>query len=269
VLKALILRGPDLARDGCVAGRLRDLCRLVECRSGVASSATGMLLRLLHSLDLSWQKARPIHPEADLKAQARFKKPARRDAGRGRPAPRGDADRAVVRGPGENRPGGPRDPRLVPKQRPRGGREQRFASAHLFGAVCPERATGVALVLPEANTAAMNLLRAERARAGPDDTHAVVVLDRAGWHISGDLAVPANLTLLHLPSKSPELTPLETAWQDLRERYLSHRVLPDNAGHPRRRLRRLARPLRRARTVARAHQLPLAAPICHHFMRAV
>jgi transposase len=41
---------------------------------GVAYSATGMLLRLLHSLDLSWQKARPIHPEADLKAQARFKK---------------------------------------------------------------------------------------------------------------------------------------------------------------------------------------------------
>jgi transposase len=73
VLKALILRGPDLARDGCVAGRLRDLCRPVECRSGVASSATGML-RLLHSLDLSWQKARPLHPEADLKAQARCNK---------------------------------------------------------------------------------------------------------------------------------------------------------------------------------------------------
>ena len=73
MLKALILRGPDLARDGCVAGRLRDLCRPVECRFGVAYSATGML-RLLRSLDLSWQKARPIHPEADLKAQARFKK---------------------------------------------------------------------------------------------------------------------------------------------------------------------------------------------------
>jgi putative transposase len=72
-LKALILRGPDLARDGCVAWRLRDLCALVERRFGIAYSETG-LLRLLHPLELSWQKARPIHPEADPEAQARFKK---------------------------------------------------------------------------------------------------------------------------------------------------------------------------------------------------
>jgi hypothetical protein len=30
--------------------------------------------------------------------------------------------------------------------RPRGRREQRYASAQLFGAVCPDRDTGVALV---------------------------------------------------------------------------------------------------------------------------
>ena len=40
-------------------------------------------------------------------------------------------------------------------QRPRGVREHRFASAQLFGAVCPERDTGVALVPPEVSTAAM------------------------------------------------------------------------------------------------------------------
>ena len=32
--------------------------------------------------------------------------------------------------------------------RPRGVRQQGFASAYLFGAVCPERGEGVALVLP-------------------------------------------------------------------------------------------------------------------------
>ena len=73
-LKALVLRGPKLARDGCVAWRARDLCGLVERRFGVSYSETGML-RLLHGLDLSWQKARPIHPETDPKAQERFKKP--------------------------------------------------------------------------------------------------------------------------------------------------------------------------------------------------
>jgi hypothetical protein len=50
-----------------------------------------------------------------------------------------------------------------------------------------------------------------------------VVLDRAGWHVSADLIVPANLTLVHLPPYSPELNPVETVWLYLRERWLSHR----------------------------------------------
>jgi len=113
--------------------------------------------------------------------------------------------------------------------RPRGRREQHFTSAHLFGAVCPARDTGVALVLPEANTAAMNLMLAELAGAVPAETHAVLVLDRAGWHISDALQIPANLTLVHLPSHAPELNPVEKVWQYLRDRWLSHRVLPDYA----------------------------------------
>jgi hypothetical protein len=109
--------------------------------------------------------------------------------------------------------------------RPRGLREHRFASAHLFGGVCPERDAGVALVLPEVSTTAMNLFLAELSRAVPAETHAVLVLDRAGWHVSADLAVPSNLTLVHLPPYSPELNPVETVWLHLRERWLSHRVL--------------------------------------------
>jgi transposase len=73
-LRALVLEGPKLARDGCVAWRVRDLRALVARRFGVSYSDTGML-RLLHGLDLTWQKARPVHPEADPKAQARFQKP--------------------------------------------------------------------------------------------------------------------------------------------------------------------------------------------------
>ena len=73
-LKALVLRGPSLERDGCVAWRARDLCGLVEERFGVRYGESGML-KLLRGLDLSWQKTRPIHPEADPRAQERFKKP--------------------------------------------------------------------------------------------------------------------------------------------------------------------------------------------------
>src|SRR5690349_14697178 len=72
-LKGLILRGPRLERDGCVAWRARDLRGLVERRFGVRYSESGVR-RLPRGLDLSWRKARPVHPEADPRAQERFKK---------------------------------------------------------------------------------------------------------------------------------------------------------------------------------------------------
>jgi hypothetical protein len=99
------------------------------------------------------------------------------------------------------------------------------ACAHLFGAACPARDTRVALVLPEVSAAAMNLFLAELAAAVPPATHAVLVLDRVGWHVSAHLRVPPNLTLVHLPPYSPELNPVERVWLYLRERWLSHRVL--------------------------------------------
>jgi DDE superfamily endonuclease len=109
--------------------------------------------------------------------------------------------------------------------RPRGVRQQGFASAHLFGAVCPEREAGVAPVLPEVSTAAMGVFLAEPARAVPAGAHAALVLDRAGWHVSEDLSVPPTLSLIHPPPYSPELNPVERVWEYLRDRWLSHRVL--------------------------------------------
>ena len=75
--KAVVLRGPDPERDGVSSWRAKDLCRIVARRFGVSYAENGML-RLLHDLGLSWQKARPVHPEADRQAQARFKKNSRR-----------------------------------------------------------------------------------------------------------------------------------------------------------------------------------------------
>src|SRR3954452_6191421 len=88
-------------------------------------------------------------------------------------------------------------------------RQQGFSSAYLFGAVCPERGEGVALVLPEVSTAAMDVFLAELSRAVPAGTHAALVLDGAGCHVSEDLTVPPNLTLIHPPPYSPELDPVE------------------------------------------------------------
>src|SRR3954453_11030831 len=66
---------------------------------------------------------------------------------------------------------------------------------------------------------------AELEQAVPDRRDAALVLDAAGWHGSGELSVPANLTLIHPPPYRPELNPVERVWGYLRDRWLSHRVL--------------------------------------------
>jgi len=50
------------------------------------------------------------------------------------------------------------------------------------------------------------------------------VIDGAGWHKSGALGIPENLSILFLPPYSPELNPVENIWQYLRQTYLSNRV---------------------------------------------
>ena len=57
--------------------------------------------------------------------------------------------------------------------------------------------------------------------------HGVVLMDRAGWHSTGNLKVPKNLTIILLPSRSPELNPVENIWQYLRQNWLSNRVFED------------------------------------------
>ena len=54
--------------------------------------------------------------------------------------------------------------------------------------------------------------------------HAILVMDQAGWHTSGKLDVPANITILTLPPRSPELNPVENIWQFMRDNWLSNRV---------------------------------------------
>ena len=103
-------------------------------------------------------------------------------------------------------------------------RDTRYEWAYIFGAVCPARAIGAALVLPFADTQAMNLHLAEIARTVAPGAHAVLVLDGAGWHGGKDLAVPDNISLLTLPPYAPELNPVENVWQHLRGNGLSNTV---------------------------------------------
>jgi hypothetical protein len=108
--------------------------------------------------------------------------------------------------------------------RPRQPADQRYESAYLFGAICPARGTGAALALPYADTQAMQLHLDEISSTVARGAHAVLLLDRAGWHTTSSIVVPRNLTLIFLPSRAPELNPVENIWQYLRQTWLSNRV---------------------------------------------
>lgn len=108
--------------------------------------------------------------------------------------------------------------------RPRQPADQRYANAHLFGAICPARGTGAGLALPQVNTEAMQLHLEKISRHVALGAHAVLLLDRAGWHTTTSLAVPANITLIFLPSRAPELNPVENIWQYMRANWLSNRI---------------------------------------------
>ena len=113
--------------------------------------------------------------------------------------------------------------------RPVAPKDLGFASAYLFGAVCPSAGTAAALIMPICNTAAMNHHLSEISSQVAADAHAVVILDGAGWHRSQGLVVPGNVTLLALPPYSPELNPVERVWHYLRSHWLANSVFPSLA----------------------------------------
>ncbi len=70
----------------------------------------------------------------------------------------------------------------------------------------------------------MNLLMPEISAKVAPGRHAVLLMDQAGWHLSAKLRVPANITVLPLPPKCPELNPAENVWEFMRDNWLSNRI---------------------------------------------
>jgi DDE superfamily endonuclease len=93
--------------------------------------------------------------------------------------------------------------------RPRIKRDRRFTWAYLFGAICPVRGTGAALVMPTVNLDVMNMHLAEISRRVSTNAIALLILDGARWHQSPRLVVPDNIVLMPLPPYAPELNATE------------------------------------------------------------
>ena len=54
----------------------------------------------------------------------------------------------------------------------------------------------------------MALHLAEISLAVAPGAHAVVLMDQAGWHTTGKLEIPGNISIIALPAKCPELNPV-------------------------------------------------------------
>ena len=96
-----------------------------------------------------------------------------------------------------------------------------------MGAICPARGAGAGLAVSRCNIDAMQLHLQEISRMVTPGAHAVLLMDRAGWHTSDQLEVPGNISIMFLPPRSPELNPVENIWQFMRSNWLSNRVFRD------------------------------------------
>ena len=104
-------------------------------------------------------------------------------------------------------------------------RDNRHDTAYLFGAICPARGVGAAMITPTANTECMNLHLKEISAQVSPGARAALICDGAGWHRrGGELQQPDNIVMITLPPYAPELNPMENVWAYLRANKLCARV---------------------------------------------
>jgi transposase len=132
---------------------------------------------------------------------------------------------------------------------------------YLYGAVSLKDGCCVYLIMPTSNTECFQAFLDVLARRFVRQD-ILLVLDGAPNHRCSDLAVPGNVTLLYLPPYSPELSPKENLWDEVREKRFKNYALKSmdavrqaQAGHPLHRTQPRACPLHHV--LSRHHQLSL------------
>jgi transposase len=98
-----------------------------------------------------------------------------------------------------------------------------FQNFYVYGAVEPSSGEVFSLTLPKVNTEAMNLFLHQMSGCYKDD-EILILMDGAGWHKSGNLVIPDNISILYLPPYSPELSPAERLWQHIKSNTIRNKV---------------------------------------------
>ncbi len=224
-LAAIVESGPIPAFHGVVRWRIVDLCQWIfeEFRIAVSQQT---LSRVLRKMGYRKRSARPrIMPRPREQSRPLKELPRAPGRNRAREARRSRRHRGLVHRRGADRP----EEQIIRRWATRGTRpsapkDQRTASAYIFGAISPKEGKGAALVMPRCDSKAMTVRLAEIAtqnRAGRPRRPAA----RSGWLAS--LRSPDRPAQHHarpLPAKRPELNPQENVWQFMRGNWLSNRV---------------------------------------------
>lgn len=94
---------------------------------------------------------------------------------------------------------------------------------HAFSAVCPETGKVYSLIMPFANSEAMNTFIKELS-GSQNDERIILCMDKAAWHRAKELTFPDNVIAWFLPPYSPELNPVELIWRELRAKYFNNKT---------------------------------------------
>jgi transposase len=220
--------GPVPGDEVCTL-RGADFQRILASEFGVLRSLASVY-HLLHRLGYSCLRPRPKHRRSDPAAQERFQKelPGRlTEIAAAHPG-----RRLRVYFEDEARFGQQGTLTTVWAQRgsrPTAVRQTEYGYLWVLAVVCPETGHAEGLLSSRLNTSTVNVFLEQFSKTVPEGEHAVLIWDGAGFHTSGALRLPTNVSVIQLPAYSPEMNPVENLWHYLKSHYWSNRSYPDYA----------------------------------------
>jgi len=216
--------GGPLPQDKVCTLRGADIKNLLENEFEVCRSLSATY-DLLHRLGYECLQPRPEHYKSDPELQEKFKRELPRELSK---AEKKHPDKRIrVYFQDEARFGqqGSMTRVWAPKgSRPRVVRQTEYEYVWVIGAVCPETGRAEGLLSPRLNVDVINVFLSEFSVRLPEDEHAVMIWDGAGFHTGKKVVVPDNVTVIVLPPYSPELNPIENLWHYLKSHYWSNRT---------------------------------------------
>jgi transposase len=218
------IEAPPLPEDGVCTLRASDVRRIIQQEFGVLMGRQAVY-DLLHRLGYSDLMPRPYHEDSNPEVQEFFKEVVAEQI-----------DSIVAAHPEEQVRVYFQDEARFGTQgtitrvwarkgsRPRAVRQNGREWLYVLMAVCVSTGAASALIMPDLNTAVINLFLGQFSEGLPAGVHAVLIWDNAGFHTGGGVVVPANVSLIQLPPYSPELNPVENLWHYLRSHHWSNRA---------------------------------------------